>query len=185
MEIYLVWQLVFDCDMVVIVYELLFCSGNVVYVIIDDLNVVFMKVLVNVFFEIGLDMIISGKLAFVNIIYDILVKGDLLKGLYVLLIFEVLEIVVVNGDVISEVENLVELGYKVVLDDFEYFEVWKFLLQYVDYIKLDVMVLGVEGVEVQLKLFKVSGVLRGKLVVEKIEIYEEFEIYKVMGFDYF
>ncbi|MGC1509366.1 EAL and HDOD domain-containing protein [Ketobacter sp.] len=185
MEIYLARQPVFDRDMVAIAYELLFRSGNVAHAIIDDPNAASMKVLANAFSEIGLDTITSGKPALVNITHDILAKGDLPKGLHALLIPEVLETVVVNGDVISEVENLVELGYKVALDDFEYSEAWKPLLQYADYIKLDVMALGVEGVEAQLKLLKASGVLRGKLVAEKIETYEEFEIYKAMGFDYF
>ncbi len=185
MEIYLARQPVFDRDLTAVAYELLFRSGNVTRAIIDDANAASMQVLVNAFSEFGLEKITSGKPALVNITHDILVQGGLPKGLHALLIPEVLETVVVNGDVVREVEQLVELGYRVALDDFEYSEAWKPLLLMADYIKLDVMALGEAGVRSQLEKLKACGPLKGKLVAEKVETYAEFELYKSLGFDYF
>ena len=148
MEIYLARQPVFDRNLNAVAYELLFRSGNVGTAIIDDPTRATMQVMVNAFSEIGLEKITNGKPALVNITHDILVRGDLPKGLQKLLIPEVLEDVVVDGNVIREVKNLVALGYKVALDDFVYSDSWRPLLGYAHYIKLDVMALGVMGLGV-------------------------------------
>lgn len=186
MDIYLARQPVFDRELSAVAYELLFRTGNVNRAIIDDPNRASMQVLVNAFSEIGLENITAGRPALVNITHDILAKGGLPKGLHSILIPEVLESVVVNGDVLQEVEELVGLGYKVALDDFEYSDSWKPLLRFANFIKLDVMALGEQGVREQLtKLRECGGDLSGKLLAEKVETYEEFELYKSLGFDYF
>ena len=185
MEIYLARQPVFDRNLNAVAYELLFRSGNVGTAIIDDPTRATMQVMVNAFSEIGLEKITNGKPALVNITHDILVRGDLPKGLQKLLIPEVLEDVVVDGNVIREVKNLVALGYKVALDDFVYSDSWRPLLGYAHYIKLDVMALGVMGVREQLARLQACGNVQGKLLAEKVETHEEFELYKTLGFDYF
>lgn len=185
MEIYLARQPVFDRNLNAIAYELLFRSGNVSSAIIDDPTKATMQVMVNAFSEIGLEKITNGKPALVNITHDILVRGDLPKGLQKLLIPEVLEDVVVDGNVIQEVKNLVALGYKVALDDFVYSDAWRPLLAYAHFIKLDVMSLGVTGVKEQLARLRACGNVKGKLLAEKVETHEEFELYKTLGFDYF
>lgn len=185
MEVYLARQPVFDRDLNAVAYELLFRNGNVGSAIIEDPTKATMQVMVNAFSEIGLEKITNGKPALVNITYDILVRGDLPKGLHRLLIPEVLEDVVVDGNVIREVKNLVALGYKVALDDFVYSDSWRPLLGYAHYIKLDVMALGVTGVKEQLARLKACGNVQGKLLAEKVETHEEYELYRALGFDYF
>lgn len=185
MEIYLARQPVFDRNLNAVAYELLFRSGNVGTAIIDDPTKATMQVMVNAFSEIGLEKITNGKPALVNITHDILVRGDLPKGLQKLLIPEVLEDVVVDGNVIQEVKNLVALGYKVALDDFVYSDAWRPLIGLAHYIKLDVMALGTGGVREQLARLKACGNVKGKLLAEKVETHEEYELYKTLGFDYF
>ena len=185
MEIFLARQPVFDRQLNAIAYELLFRGGNVQSAVIDDPTRASMQVLVNAFSEIGLEKITSGKPALVNIPHDMLVSGSLPKGLQKLLIPEVLEDVIVDGDVIQEVKNLVALGYRVALDDFVYSDAWKPLIQVASFIKLDVMALGVDGVKEQLARIRLCGPTKGKLVAEKVETHEEFELFKMLGFDYF
>ncbi|AUM12768.1 EAL and HDOD domain-containing protein [Ketobacter alkanivorans] len=185
MEIFLARQPVFDRNLNAVAYELLFRSGNVGTAIIDDPTKATMQVMVNAFSEIGLEKITNGKPALVNITHDILVRGDLPKGLQKLLIPEVLEDVVVDGNVIQEVKNLVALGYKVALDDFVYSDAWRPLIGLAHYIKLDVMALGTAGVREQLARLKACGNVQGKLLAEKVETHEEYELYKALGFDFF
>lgn len=185
MEIFLARQPVFDRQLNAIAYELLFRGGNVERAVIDDPARASMQVLVNAFSEIGMEKITSGKPALVNIPQSMLVAGSLPKGLQRLLIPEVLEDVVVDGDVIQEVKNLVALGYRIALDDFVYSDAWKPLVQIASFIKLDVMALGLEGVKEQLARIRLCGNTKGKLVAEKVETHEEFELFKALGFDYF
>ena len=185
MKIYLARQPVFDRDLNAVAYELLFRNGDVGAAIIDDPTKATMQVMVNAFSEIGLESITNGKPALVNITHDILVRGDLPKGLQKLLIPEVLEDVVVDGNVIQEVKNLVALGYKVALDDFVYSDAWKPLISLAHYIKLDVMALGVSGVKEQLARLRMCGNVQGKLLAEKVETHEEYELYRALGFDFF
>jgi len=112
MEIFLARQPVFDRKLNAIAYELLFRGGQVQSAVIDDPAKASMQVLVNAFSEIGLEKITSGKPALVNIPHQMLVNGSLPKGLQKLLIPEVLEDVIVDGNVIQEVKNLVNLGYR-------------------------------------------------------------------------
>ena len=185
MKIYLARQPVFDRNLNAVGYELLFRNGDVGSAVIDDPTEATMQVMVNAFSEIGLEQITNGKPALVNITHDILVRGDLPKGLQKLLIPEVLEDVVVDGNVIQEVKNLVALGYKVALDDFVYSDSWKPLIGLAHYIKLDVMALGVAGVKEQLARLRMCGNVNGKLLAEKVETHEEYELYRALGFDFF
>ena len=107
MKIYLARQPVFDRNLNAVGYELLFRNGDVGTAVIDDPTKATMQVMVNAFSEIGLEQITNGKPALVNITHDILVRGDLPKGLQKLLIPEVLEDVVVDGNVIQEVKKYI------------------------------------------------------------------------------
>lgn len=185
MEIFLARQPVFDRQLNAIAYELLYRGGRVLHAVIDDPSRASMQVLVNAFSEIGLEKITNGKPALVNIPHEMLVTGALPKGLQKLLIPEVLEDVAVDKDVIQEVKNLVSLGYRVALDDFVYSDAWKPLIAVASFIKLDVMALGVERVKEQLARIRLCGNTKGKLLAEKVETHEEFELYKALGFDYF
>ncbi|MBV1921112.1 MAG: HDOD domain-containing protein, partial [Pseudomonadales bacterium] len=45
--------------------------------------------------------------------------------------------------------------------------------------------LGVSGVKEQVAKLRLVGDVEGKLLAEKVETHEEFELYRTMGFDYF
>ncbi|MCG8315157.1 MAG: HDOD domain-containing protein [Pseudomonadales bacterium] len=187
MNVFLARQPVFDRNLNVIAYELLYRAGGQVNSAegMLDPNQASKEVLVNAFSEIGLEKITNGLPALVNITQDILVSGALPKGLQKLLIPEVLEDVLVNKDVIQEVKNLINLGYSVALDDFVYSEEWLPLVRSARYIKLDVLQLGTLGVKEQLAKLRMTGAVEGKLLAEKVETHEEFELYRTLGFDYF
>lgn len=187
MNVYIARQPVFDRNLNVVAYELLYRAGGQVNSAAGmlDPDKASKEVLVNAFSEIGLEKITNGLPALVNITKEILVTGALPKGLQKLLIPEVLEDVVVDKDVLQEVKNLINLGYDVALDDFVFSAEWAPLVQQARYIKLDVLALGELGVQEQLAELHAAGDVKGKLLAEKVETHEEFEIYRTLGFDYF
>lgn len=186
MDIFLARQPVFDRDLKVIAYELLYRSNlennanN-----IDCPNKATMDVLVNAFTEIGLEKITCGLPALVNVTEDILLEGHLPKGLHTLLIPELLETISVTPELIKEIELLTNLGYRYALDDFIYSDQWVPLIPSCIFLKLDVKMLGVLGVRKQLEKLKFITEVRGKLLAEKVESYKEFELYRALGFDFF
>ena len=187
MNVFIARQPIFDRNLNVVAYELLYrASGqaNSAAGMIDP-NKASKEVLVNAFSVIGLEKITNGLPALVNITKEILVTGALPKGLQKMLIPEVLEDVLVDKDVLQEVKNLINLGYDVALDDFVFSDEWIPLVGLARYIKLDVLALGASGVEEQLAKLRVIGNMDGKLLAEKVETHEEFELYRTLGFDYF
>ncbi|MCG8672679.1 MAG: HDOD domain-containing protein [Pseudomonadales bacterium] len=186
MNVFIARQPVFDRNLNVVAYELLYRAGQVNSAEgMVDPNQASKEVLVNAFSEIGLEKITNGLPALVNITQDILTSGSLPKGLQKLLIPEVLEDVLVNEDVIQEVKNLINLGYNVALDDFVFSDEWLPLVRQARYIKIDVLALGTLGVKEQLAKLRMTGTVNGKLLAEKVETHEEFELYRTLGFDYF
>ena len=137
MNVFIARQPVFDRNLKVVAYELLYRAGQVNSAAgMLDPNKASKEVLVTAFSEIGLEKITNGLPALVNITQEILVTGALPKGLQKHLIPEVLEDVLVNADVIQEVKNLIMLGYKIALDDFgvEYS-----CLKYLKHLPVDVL----------------------------------------------
>lgn len=186
MNVFIARQPVFDRNLKVVAYELLYRAGQVNSAAgMLDPNKASKEVLVTAFSEIGLEKITNGLPALVNITQEILVTGALPKGLQKHLIPEVLEDVLVNADVIQEVKNLIMLGYKIALDDFVFSEQWIPLVKQARYIKLDVMALGAMGVKDQLAQLRSAATVEGKLLAEKVETHEEFELYRNLGFDFF
>jgi len=185
MDVFVARQPVFDGDFNVVAYELLYRNSLKNFADFSDPNVATMKVLINAFSEVGLEKISSGHPVLINVTQDIIESGQLPHGLGDLLILEVLEDVTVTEKGVKAIQRLADLGYKVALDDFVYRTELKPLIPMADYIKLDVMALGIQGVKEQLARLRMSGNLKAKLVAEKIETHEEFELYRTMGFDYF
>ena len=185
MDVFVARQPVFDGDFNVVAYELLYRDSLNNFADFSDPDVATMKVLVNAFSEIGLEKISSGHPVLINVTQNIIESGQLPHGLGDLLIPEVLEDVTVTEKGVQAIQHLVDLGYKVALDDFVYRTELKPLIPMADFIKLDVMDLGVQGVKEQLARLRMTGTLKAKLVAEKIETHEEFELYRTMGFDYF
>lgn len=186
MNVFLARQPIFDADLNVVAYELLYRAGeHSTRAEITDANAASKEVLVNAFSEIGLEHITSGKPALVNITEDILVQGDLPKGLQKELIPEILETVLVRPDVVEEVKGLVSLGYRIALDDFVYSDEWLPLLKLAHFVKLDVMALGMERIEEQITQIKTKVDVTGRLLAEKVETREEFDALAALGFSYF
>lgn len=181
-HLYLARQPIYDRNLDVYAYELLYRAA-------DEANApeglgdqATYTVLMNALTEIGLDDLVGPHYAFINLTRGFVVGDSVLPFSGNKIVVEVLEDIAVDEAVIEGVKRLSAQGYTVALDDFIYDESLRELVELADLIKIDLLALTreqlVEHVEI-LKRFKI------KLLAEKVETQEEYELCKELGFDYF
>lgn len=176
-------QPIFDRNIDVYAYELLYRHGLVNYAVIDDDDAASGTVLVNLLLEIGLNNLVGEHKAFCNFTRGFLLAEKDLTFAAGQLVIEVLETVEAEDDIVEAVSGYSERGHMIALDDFVYKEQLRPLVELADMIKIDVMELGMEKVAEQVKILKAIKPL--KLLAEKVETREEYEQCLALGFDYF
>jgi len=177
-KIMLARQPIFDTHQKTYAYELLYRGESVD---IDD-DAMTATVLSNTLNSFGIEQMTQGKSLFINLSKSFLLSDfpDILpQGATVL---EVLEDVPADTEVITAIQHWKEKGFTVALDDFisitsEHMK----LLPYVDIVKIDILdcTEALDVIVPELRKFPI------KLLAEKVETYEEYELCKKLGFDYF
>lgn len=175
-------QPIFNKDLNVYAYELLFRSGNVSEAGQLDDNKATSQVIYNTLMEIGLDELVGNNLAFINFPYDLLTNdiAQLLPPERV--VIEVLEDVNVDKSLIDGLSNLSRKGFKIALDDFVFDEQWAPVIKQASIIKIDVLALSIEEIKKHVDLLENYDV---KLLAEKVETQDEYNRFREIGFDYF
>lgn len=176
-------QPIFDVDRNVVAYELLFRSSQ------DQLNanvvdgdIATSQVMLNTFFEIGLDILVGDKEAFINMTQYFLEDPDRIAMPPRKVVLEVLEDVEPNEKVIETLKTLKKKGHTIALDDFVFRENLAPLVDLADIVKIDVMSLNKLQIE-QLVAKLNNGKIQ--LLAEKVETEEKFELLKKMDFHYY
>lgn len=180
--VYVGRQPIFDRDMQLHAFELLHRSGGNNEANVDDGNKATARVFINTFMELGLDVVTSGRPAFINLTED-MINGDF-ASLFPpdRIVVEVLEDVEAVESVVQRVAALRDAGYRIALDDFEFRNDLEPLIELADIVKLDVMELGLERLKDEVDRLEPFGV---RLLAEKIETAEELEVCQSLGFEYF
>lgn len=174
-------QPIYDRDMKVFAYEILYRSGQVGKANFVDGDVATSQVLINAFLEIGLERLTDNMPAFFNLTRDFIVKHDLpLPKDKVFL--EVLENIDIDDEVVNAVKGLVDKGFRVALDDFVFEPKWEPLLRMADIIKVEVP--AVDPAKAR-ALVKQLRPYKAKLLAEKVETHDEFQLYRDLGFHLF
>lgn len=176
-------QPIFDRNIKVYAYELLYRHGFVNYAEIDDDDAASGTVLVNLLLEIGLDNLVGKHKAFCNFTRGFLLQEKDLSFAADRLVVEVLETVEAEDEIVQAVRGYAERGHMIALDDFVYSEELRPLVELADLIKIDVMELGMEKVAEQVQILKAIKPL--KFLAEKVETKKEFQQCLDLGFDYF
>jgi EAL and modified HD-GYP domain-containing signal transduction protein len=183
-DIFIGRQPIYDRQLGVYAYELLFRGASVNCAQFSDGDQATSNVIVNAFMEIGLDNIVSQQLAFINLtrafFVDQKAPGVCLPRHRVVL--EVLEHVEPDVEVLEGVRRLSTQGYTIALDDFVYHRTLRPLLELADIVKLDVMALDRSRLRSHVRLLRRYPV---KLVAEKVETLADFNFCLDLGFDYF
>src|SRR5947209_10620078 len=148
-DVFLARQPIFDRQLQVAGYELLFRGGAVdrALVVDDDDDEATATVVMNAFTEFGIERVVGSRTAWLNVNRDFVVKKLAYTIPPALVGLEILEHQIVDGNLIDAVRDLKRHGYKLALDDYTYSPSRHTdeLLRLVDTVKLDMLALGRDG----------------------------------------
>ena len=181
-DIFIGRQPIYDRNLNVYAYELLFRSGLDNSAMFADGDRATSHVINNAFLEFGLEKLVGRHHAFINLTRNFLTGDWQLPFPRDRVVLEVLEDIEPDADVIAAVRELRGSGHTLALDDFIYHDKLRPLIEHADIIKIDLMAVpeGELGTHLdQLRDYPV------RLLAEKIETLEQFEHCKDLGFDYF
>ncbi len=183
-DIYVGRQPIYNKDLGVFGYELLFRSGEKNNAAAGQLSAdgATSTTIINSFLEIGLERLVGKRYAFINLTEQFLLDEDSLPISPEQVILEVLEDVPVNFKLLKAVERLSSQGFIIALDDYIYNPSHKPLVAMADIIKIDIMQLDQKEL---IKHVKILKKYKARLLAEKIETLDEFEFCLKLGFDYF
>lgn len=176
-------QAIYDHNLNVIGYELLYRSHNAAFNDgVDDEDYATSLVLLNSFMEAGLEELVGPHKAFINLTRKFILNGDLIPPAKHQLVLEILEDIEVDGELIQAVKTLKTKGYTIALDDFIYHDTIQPLVELADIIKIDLRALDEATLRDYVQRLKPYPL---KLLAEKVETYEEFETCMALGFHYY
>lgn len=174
-------QPIYDRDLNLVAYELLFRRGDVGTADVIDGDLATFTVMLNALVEIGLSRLVGDKKAFIN-----LTRNSVLCEYATLfpkdqIVMEVLEDVTVDEELLDMVHKFSEDGYEIALDDFVFREELRPLLDMAGMVKIDVQALEDDAVRRSVAEFGDQV----KLLAEKVETDDEFRFCRDLGFEFF
>jgi EAL and modified HD-GYP domain-containing signal transduction protein len=179
-DILLARQPIYDRNLAIIGYELLFRENDNAPISVFDGNRATSRVLLSLFTETDLASVTGGLPAFVNFTAELLNSTPIFNPQAI--IIEVLEDIEITDQIVTNLKSLKKKGYTLALDDFIMDERYEPILELVDIIKLELPEMNdqelIDTIN-SLKKYKV------KLLAEKIETQAEFNRCKELGCDMF
>jgi c-di-GMP-related signal transduction protein len=181
-DVFVARQAIFDRQLDVFGYELLFrsCQNNVYDG--TDGALASSQVISSSFYSIGVENILGGKRAFINFPRKLLVEdcASLLPSK--IAIIEILETVEADEGVLTACAELRRRGYLLALDDFTGREEMTALTRIADIIKVDFRATDLAEQEELMHRYGRRGI---RMLAEKVETLVEFERARKMGYTYF
>jgi EAL and modified HD-GYP domain-containing signal transduction protein len=185
LDVFVGRQPIFNKNLEVYAYELLFRSGNESnHAVILGGDSATAQVVLNAFMEIGLTNLVGEHKAFLNFTEGFLLRENIPLFPRAQLVIEVLETVKPTAAVIKAIEHLRSLGYTIALDDFFYTDEYKPLVNLADIIKIDILDVGAKNLANHIRSIKSTND-RVYLLAEKVETREQYEYCKGLGMDFF
>lgn len=175
-------QPLLTADMKTYAYELLFRSSRENWADFDDGDRATAQVLLNAFTEIGLERVVGNLPAFIKVPKQFLLDGHCRALPKDRVVLAMLNDINVESKVLAEVSRLREEGFTIALDDFINAPNLRPLVEMADVIKVNLHLIPQGYWEAHVNKLRKFDV---KLVAEKVETQEEFELCRKMGFDYF
>lgn len=140
------------------------------------------RLLLDTFVDIGLDQVVGPNTAFVNVTPKFLLShycNSLPKGRVVL---EIDAHTPVDPALLERLSSLSKAGYSIALDNFVSRDIEHPLLTIANIVKIDTRVVAPETIAEQTAVLRKAGV---KLLAQKVETHEAYELCKQLGFDYY
>lgn len=182
MQFLLARQPIFDRNLKVFSYELLYRNSEVNAAIVTDGEKATSSVLVNALLSGDFDVLTGEGAVFINFTDQLIIDEiphilDPNK-----IIIEVLEDAFISDALVEAVIKLKEMGFRIALDDFTNSYIQERLIPYIDFLKVDMMRATSADLMEIIKRYKSRGI---KLLAEKVETAEVFQEVLTLGFDYF
>lgn len=183
MYFYAARQPILDKEKKLVGYELLFRDGvDNVFPDIDG-DEATSRLIEGSQFNFGLEDLTDNKPAYINFTLETLQKGyHLLLGKEQVVV-EILETIQPGKRLLALVKDLKERGYTLALDDYIHQPVWRHFYPYIDMIKIDFLTTDKESIEAVIEAIEPHPHI--KLLAEKVETYEKYQLALEMGFSYF
>lgn len=181
MEVFVARQPIFDRNMNVYGYELLYRrSMNNFYEGSDD-NKSTAELISNSFFALHFNELTEGKRAFINFSEEMLIKEIPLLLPNDLITVEILERVENSEQLTETCKRLNQAGYMMALDDFVFNDSFIPIIDEVDMIKIEFPIISYEEQKDLIKKYH----KKVKFLAEKVETREEYQLALDMGYDFF
>lgn len=184
LSFYVARQPILDKDKNLFAYELLLRDSleNIFPKNIND-NEATAKIIEGLEFNLGLESLTQGSLAFINFTHDSLINGYPLLLDKEQVVVEILETAKPSKNLLAACIDLKEKGYSIALDDYEHAPVWRHFFPYVDIIKLDYSLTSEQ--QFQEIIIALKSYPHIKLLAEKVETYADFQHALSIGCEYF
>lgn len=173
-------QPIYDRELKVVGYELLFRSLMGLTAADVGGNVASSQVLLNAFTNLTVEDVVGKNMAFVNFTRDLLMQTPPFPANQ--LVIELLEDISPDNELIQQLMVLRKEGYQVALDDFVHNDVNSVLLDHSDIVKLEVHDKTPEQIKHVITSLRTKNV---RILAEKVETHEMMQLCKNLGFDYF
>ncbi|RKF19704.1 HDOD domain-containing protein [Alginatibacterium sediminis] len=183
MKVYTARQAIFNRKLQVVAYELLFRDGP--ENIFPDVcpHEATTRMIAQTQLVSGIESYTSGKPALINFTRTCLEKDlpTLLPTKKVMI--EILETVEPDDAMYEKVRELYHAGYAIALDDFIYEPRWQRFFKFVKLIKFDITKTPLTELGPIVESLKENK--KPRILAEKVETQEEYQLAKKMGFDFF
>jgi c-di-GMP phosphodiesterase len=140
------------------------------------------QVIINALMEIGLEHIVGKHPAFFKLTRNFLLEQEL--GIFSTesTIFAIPNDIEVDDSLLAAVQGLKAKNYQIALDNFVYREELLPLIKLADIVKVDTLNLDEKGIRKHVEILKKIGT---KVLAQKVETPEQFNLYQDLGVDYF
>ncbi len=175
-------QPILDRNQEIIGYELLFRAADVDRAVFESYSHAAASVINHALSSFGMHDILGGKLGFLNVHLNLLLS-EMLELLPVdHTVLELLEMIELDEEVVERCRELKEMGFKLALDDHEFDPVHHDIYQVIDIVKIDILLTGMDALPEIVRELRKYPV---KMLAEKVETVEQFQICYDLGFEYF
>ena len=181
-NIYVARQPIFDRELDLLGYELLYRDADVDFANVKDPDLASSQLIINTFINIGMENLVGSGKAFINLPRTFIVENQLLPMTSEQVALEVLETVKPEKAVLEGLKDLAQRGYLIALDDFVYDASLEPMLELASMVKIDIKNRSEADLKQQLESIKKFNV---KLIAEKVETQAQYELSRELGFDYF
>lgn len=181
MKLYIARQPIFNREASLFGYELLYRNSEQNFFPGIDGELATKELTSNVLAEFDFTLLTNGKFGFINFTKEILLSEIPFLFHPQNTVIEILEDVLLDEALIERIKQLKKKNYVIALDDFTNDGRYEVIMPYIDIIKVEYTLLSVEARKEIAHRFKGTK----KLVAERVETQEDFQMALSDGYDLF